>query len=190
MATKNIVILLSGNGSTLQAIIDAIKTYDWPIHIAAVISDKAKAYGLIRAQQAGITTHTIQRKDFAGKESHQQAIRLCIEQYPADLVVLAGFMRILTTEFVDYFHNRLLNIHPSLLPKYKGLDTYQRALDADEQFHGSTVHYVTSHVDGGPIIRQIAVFILPSDTRQSLCNKVQSQERWLYPQTIYQLLKD
>src|SRR5690554_5330935 len=152
-STCKIVVLISGSGSNLQAIMDDLADHP-SARICAVISNRADAYGLVRAQQAGIAQQVLSHKDFADRLSFDSALMQAIDQYQPDLVVLAGFMRILTPEFTRHYARRLLNIHPSLLPKYKGLNTHQRALDADDQQHGCSVHFVTEELDGGPVDRK------------------------------------
>lgn len=162
---KNIVVLISGNGSNLQAIIDScangtIKN----ARVAAVIANKADAYGLTRAQQANIDTITLLASDFADRQAYEQALAKTIDGYHPDVVVLAGFMRILDSAFVHHYQGRIFNIHPSLLPKYPGLNTHQRALEAGDSEHGTTVHFVTPELDGGPVVLQAKVPIF--STRQ------------------------
>lgn len=183
-ATCRIVVLISGNGSNLQAIIDQIKTGLIPAKIVAVISNKANAYGLQRAKSSGIATEVIGNNDFKDRAEYDSALAQCIDAYQPDLVVLAGFMRILTTEFVNRYHRRMLNIHPSLLPKFKGLRTHQRALDAEESEHGASVHFVTPELDGGPVVVQSTTKILQNDSAQSLAKRVHAIEHTIYPLVI------
>lgn len=179
-----IVVLISGNGSNLQAIIDAIKTHHWPIEIAAVISDQPTAYGLQRATQAGISTQVLSKAEYPRRADYDQHLKKIIDAYQPDLLVLAGFMRILTPEFVTHYQGKLINIHPSLLPNYKGLHTHQRALDAGEQYHGVSVHFVTEELDGGPLIAQMKFAIESNDDATSLQQRIHQLEHRLYPTII------
>lgn len=181
-----IVILISGNGSNLQAIINATQQYDYPVTIKAVISNKANAYGLQRAQQAKIPTVILNHTDFANRNHYDQALLKLIERYQPKLVILAGFMRILSADFVTHFAGRLLNIHPSLLPKYKGLNTHQRVLKADDKVHGCTVHFVSNELDSGKTIAQKQCEVENNDTIDSLRAKVHQLEYQLYPEVIRQ----
>ena len=157
MADCNVVVLISGSGSNLQALIDSIVQDGNPARIAAVICNRADAYGLVRAQNAGIPTRVLDHKQFDGREAFDAALIEAIDGFDPQLVVLAGFMRILTGDFVRHYEGRLLNIHPSLLPKYKGLHTHQRALEAGDREHGCSVHFVTEELDGGPLVVQAVV---------------------------------
>ena len=179
-----IVVLISGSGSNLQAIIDQIHQTDIPARIVAVISNKAEAYGLKRAEQAGIPARVLSHRDYASRENYDAALQQLIDSYHPDLIVLAGFMRILTDAFVEHYPGRMLNIHPSLLPKYKGLNTHQRALENGEREHGCSVHYVTPELDGGPVILQARVPVEIDDTPESLARRVHQQEHRIYPQVI------
>lgn len=182
---KKIIVLLSGNGSTLQAIIDACNSKQLTQGVlAAVISNKADAYGLIRAQKAHIATHVIESQPYSDRQYYDQLLINTIDQYHPDLIVLAGFMRILTPMFVNHYLGKILNIHPSLLPAYPGLHTYQRALENKEIEHGTTVHFVTEQLDGGPIILQVKVSIFAGDNEQTLSERVKTQERLIYPLVI------
>ena len=178
------VVLISGNGSNLQAIIDAVKEGALPIELRAVISNNAQANGLKRAAQAGIRTHVLSHKQFADRESFDEALQQLIDRYHPKLLVLAGFMRILTESFVRHYHGRMINIHPSLLPKYRGLNTPQRALQTGEKHHGATVHFVTHELDGGPAIIQAVVPVLDNDTNESLAARVLEQEHKIFPLAI------
>jgi phosphoribosylglycinamide formyltransferase-1 len=177
----SIVVLISGGGSNLQAIIDA--TQDGRIRgkIAAVISNKADAYGLERAKKANIPTRVLDHRDFDDRESFDAALGNLIEDFKPSLIILAGFMRILTEDFVRRFEGRMLNIHPSLLPKYRGLHTHKRAIEAGDNIHGASVHFVTPELDGGPAILQAEVPILEDDTPESLASRVLEQEHVIYP---------
>jgi len=181
--TCNIVVLISGSGSNLQAIMDDLT--DLPsAHICAVVSNRADAYGLVRAQQAGIAQHVLNHKDFADRLAFDNALMQVIDQYQPNLVVLAGFMRILTPEFTRHYAQRLLNIHPSLLPKHKGLDTHQRAIDAGDSEHGCSVHFVTEELDGGPVVIQAALPIQPNDNAEQLAQRVHALEHHIYPLAV------
>ncbi len=184
MAPKRIVVLISGSGSNLQAILD--QTLEGQINgkIAAVISNRPDAYGLTRAEQAGVDARLLDHKQFADRESFDAALVELIDSYQPDLVVLAGFMRILTPELVRHYHGRLFNIHPSLLPKYKGLHTHQRALEAGDAEHGCTVHFVTEELDGGPLIVQAKTDVLADDDEQSLQQRVHQLEHQIYPLAV------
>ncbi len=180
-----IVVLISGSGSNLQSIIDAA-TGDLPVDIRAVISNRPDAYGLTRASEAGINTAVLEHSNFADRESYDQALQELIDSYSPELVVLAGFMRILSDDFVRHYEGRMLNIHPSLLPKYRGLHTHARALEAGDKVAGCTVHYVTAELDAGPIILQARVPVLDNDTPETLAARVLEQEHKIYPQAIRQ----
>lgn len=180
-----IVVLLSGNGSTLQSLIDTIAEKGWPVTIAAVVSDKADAYGLTRAKEAGIPTEFIDRKAYPSREAFDEALVDVIRSYEAELIVLAGFMRILTAKFTQAFAGQVINIHPSLLPKYRGLDTYAQALAAGDAEHGSSVHFVTETLDGGPMIAQVRFAIVPGDNVDTLSAFTKQQERVLYPKIVH-----
>lgn len=180
----NVVVLISGSGSNLQALIDSISHEGNPARIAAVISNRADAYGLTRAQNAGITTAVLDHKQFDGREAFDAALVEAIDAHQPDLVVLAGFMRILSPAFVQHYSGRLLNIHPSLLPKYKGLHTHQRALQAGDREHGCSVHFVTEELDGGPLVVQAVVPVLADDSPESLAQRVHHQEHLIYPLAV------
>ncbi|MAI39111.1 phosphoribosylglycinamide formyltransferase [Alteromonas sp.] len=174
-------VLISGNGSNLQAIIDAIAAGRLNAVVSGVISNRPNAYGLERAADAGIEAICLDHTDFDDRASYDAALRAQIEAFGADCVVLAGFMRILTPEFVDAFAGKLVNIHPSLLPKYKGLHTHQRAIDNGDEEHGVSVHFVTPELDGGPVIIQCRVPVFEDDVASDLAERVQEQERRIYP---------
>jgi phosphoribosylglycinamide formyltransferase-1 len=188
--SKKIVVLISGSGSNLQAIMDAIDTDRINGTIACVISNKLDAYGLVRAQNAGIPTATLDHKEFDTRESFDEALQALIDQYAPDILVLAGFMRILTPGFVQHYQGKMLNIHPSLLPKYKGLHTHKRALEAGDTLHGCTVHLVTEELDGGPLVVQASVPVMPNDTEESLQQRVHQQEHVAYPLAVELLCAD
>lgn len=181
---KSIVVLISGNGSNLQAIIDQCQAKNIAGNVTAVISNKPDVYGLQRATDAGIPAHVLNNRDYTERADYDSALMQCIDQYQPDLVVLAGFMRILTADFVEHYHGKMLNIHPSLLPKYKGLHTHQRAIDAGDSEHGASVHFVTPDLDGGPIIIQSRVPIFADDQAEDLAERVQQQERSIYPLVV------
>lgn len=180
----NVVVLISGSGSNLQALIDSVAHDGNPARIAAVISNRADAYGLQRAKQAGIATELLDHKQFDGREAFDAALIQAIDAHQPDLVVLAGFMRILTPGFVQHYAGRLLNIHPSLLPKYKGLHTHQRALEAGDGEHGCSVHFVTEELDGGPLVVQAVLPVVADDTAESLASRVHQQEHHIYPLAV------
>lgn len=185
---KNIVILISGGGSNMAAIVQAAQQQDWErtlnARVAAVISNKADAKGLEFAEQQGIATAVLDHKAFASREDFDARLSEVIDQYQPTLVVLAGFMRILTPAFVQHYAGRLINIHPSLLPAFTGLHTHQRAIDAGCKFAGATVHQVTAELDVGPILEQAVVPVLPDDTAQTLAARVLVQEHAIYPRAI------
>lgn len=176
-----IVVLISGSGSNLQALIDARARGELPADIAAVISNRADAFGLERARRAQIATEVLDHQTFASREAFDAALRQRIDAYRPDLLILAGFMRILSAAFVRHYHGRLLNIHPSLLPKYPGLHTHQRALDAGDAEAGATVHFVTEELDGGPAIVQARVPVLDGDSAAALAQRVLQREHAIYP---------
>jgi len=177
---KNIVILISGRGSNLRALLEA----KLPCRIAAVISNRANAGGLKIAQAQGIPTAVVEHRDYADRDSFDAALAQTIDAFHPDFVVLAGFMRVLTEGFVARYHGRLINIHPSLLPSYGGLDTHTRALHDGVKIHGCTVHFVTPDLDHGPIIIQAAVPVLHHDTGQTLAARVLHEEHRIYPQAL------
>ena len=182
--TTRVVVLISGSGSNLQALIDGQKAGSLPVEIACVISNRPGVRGLERAAEAGIEALTLDHKSFASREAFDTELARQIDQYRPDLVVLAGFMRILTPEFTQRYQGRMLNIHPSLLPKYQGLHTHQRALDAGDSEHGVTVHFVTDELDGGPAAIQAVVPVIPGDDAASLAARVQQQEHVIYPLAV------
>ena len=192
MSLRNIVILISGGGSNMVAIAQAAQQQRWPqrygAHVAAVISNRADAGGLQLAQGQGIATAVVDHKAFADRAAFDAALACEIDSHQPALVVLAGFMRILTPEFVARYSGRLLNIHPSLLPAFPGLHTHQRAIDAGCCFAGATVHQVTAELDHGPILAQAVVPVLPGDTADSLAARILTQEHLIYPRAIAQWL--
>jgi phosphoribosylglycinamide formyltransferase-1 len=179
-----IVVLISGNGSNLQAIIDAVESGQLNARIQAVISNKPQAHGLQRARDAGIEAHALDHRDYPDRASFDQALQTLIDGYQPALVVLAGFMRILTEAFVDHYAARMLNIHPSLLPEFPGLNTHQRALDAGHRQHGVTVHFVTNELDSGPPVLQAVIEVDAEDTADSLAQRIHAQEHIIYPMAI------
>ena len=185
----NIVVLISGNGSNLQAIIDSCTNgIINNSQVTAVISNKADAYGLKRAQHANIEAVSIVATDYANPQDYDQALIEKINTYQPDVIILAGFMRILSANFVSHYQGKMLNIHPSLLPKYAGLNTHQRAIDAGDSEHGTSVHFVTEELDGGPVILQAKVPIFATDTIDNVIARVQQQEHNIYPLVIQWLL--
>ncbi|EFL4494635.1 phosphoribosylglycinamide formyltransferase [Escherichia fergusonii] len=180
----NIVVLISGNGSNLQAIIDACKVNKIKGTVRAVFSNKADAFGLERAREAGIPTHVLSANDFANRDAFDKQLIAEIDNYTPDIVVLAGFMRILSPTFVEHYAEKLLNIHPSLLPKYPGLHTHRQALENGDKEHGTSVHFVTDELDGGPVILQARVPVFAGDTEDDVTARVQTQEHAIYPLVI------
>lgn len=178
---KRIVVLVSGNGSNLQAMMEACKQGRLHATVAAVFSNRADAYGLERARDAGIPAHALDARDFAGREAFDAALADHIDAYAPDLVVLAGYMRILSAGFVRHYAGRMLNIHPSLLPKYPGLHTHRQALANGDADHGASVHFVTEELDGGPVILQAKVPVFDGDSEEDLQARVQVQEHQIYP---------
>ena len=181
---KRIVVLISGGGTNLQAIIDACKTNNIPGDVVAVISNKTDVYGLERAKNAGIPNKVLPHKSFSSRDDYDQSLITEIDAFKPDLIVLAGFMRILTPHFVQHFSGKLLNIHPSLLPKYQGLNTHQRAIDAKDSEHGVSVHFVTEELDGGPVILQAKVPVFEQDNADDLASRIHEQEYRIYPLVI------
>lgn len=178
-----VVVLISGSGSNLQALIDSLGE-DNPVRICAVISNRADAFGLQRARDADIATHVVQHKSFADRDAFDAALMDIIDSHQPGLVVLAGFMRILTAGFVRHYQGRLLNIHPSLLPRYKGLDTHRRALEAGDREHGCSVHFVTEELDGGPVAIQASFAIEPGMEIGALTDRVHAAEHVIYPLAV------
>lgn len=178
---KKVGVLISGRGSNLQALIDAAADPGYPAEIALVVSDKAGAGGLERARKAGIATQVIARGDFRDRDGFEGAITAALEAAGVELVCLAGFMRLLSSGFVGHWRDRLINIHPSLLPLLPGLDTHARALEMGLKLHGCSVHFVRTEMDSGPLIGQAAVPVLPDDTADSLATRVLEAEHRLYP---------
>ena len=179
-----LVVLISGNGSNLQAIIDDIANNNLPAQVVAVISNKADAYGLERAKQAGIEQSVLSHQNYDSREQYDIALKNLIDSFKPDLIILAGFMRILSNEFVNHYLQKMMNIHPSLLPKYKGLNTHQRVIDAGDKEHGCSVHFVTPELDDGPVILQATVEVKENDTAETLATRVHEQEHQIYPKAI------
>ncbi|MBP9722221.1 MAG: phosphoribosylglycinamide formyltransferase [Gammaproteobacteria bacterium] len=191
MQKFNIVILISGYGSNLKAIIDYVNNFNLPINISAVISSNNQAYGLTIAQQHNIATYILdsQRDSRHGSQDNlSSALLNIIHPYNPKLIILAGFMKILPEQFINYYPNKILNIHPSLLPKYPGLNTHQQVIDNNEPEHGCTIHYVTKDLDAGPIIAQQKIAVCHDDTKETLKLKVQKLEHELYPKVIASLI--
>ena len=187
---KNIVILISGRGSNMEAIVRAQQAEAWPARIAAVISNKPDAKGLAFAQAHGIPTAVVPNKEFPTREAFDAALQATIDSFEPDLVVLAGFMRILTAPFVEHYAGRMLNIHPSLLPLFPGLHTHRQALDAGVEEHGATVHFVTAELDHGPAVIQARIPVLPGDTEDSLAERLLAEEHVIYPQAVRLFIED
>ncbi|MEZ8649904.1 phosphoribosylglycinamide formyltransferase [Vibrio splendidus] len=178
---KNIVVLVSGSGSNLQAILDACDSHTIDASVKAVFSNKADAFGLERAKSAGVDAHSVNPKEFNSREEFDHELMIQIDAYQPDLIVLAGYMRILSSEFVRHYAGKMINIHPSLLPKYPGLHTHQRAIDAQDKEHGTSVHFVTEELDGGPVILQAKVPVFEGDGADMLASRVLTQEHCIYP---------
>ncbi|MDR1311262.1 MAG: phosphoribosylglycinamide formyltransferase [Burkholderiaceae bacterium] len=187
---KKIVVLISGRGSNLLAIVRAMEKEKWRARVVAVISSTPDANGLAIAAAAGISSETINVAHFPDRVSYDAALREAIDCYAPDLLLLAGFMRILTDEFVNHYAGRMINIHPSLLPAFTGTRTHQRALDAGVRVHGATVHFVTPQLDAGPVIAQAVVPVLPDDTEEMLAHRVLEQEHILYPRVVRWFVED
>ena len=187
---KNIVILISGRGSNMEAVVRAARSEGWPARVAAVISNRTDAGGLAFAQAHGIPTAVVPSKNYPDRASFDAALQHEIDRFAPDLVVLAGFMRILTAPFVAHYEGRMLNIHPSLLPAHPGLDTHRKCLEAGEREHGATVHFVTAELDHGPMVAQARVPVLPGDTEASLSARVLAEEHKLYPYAVRLFVED
>ncbi|XTZ39458.1 phosphoribosylglycinamide formyltransferase [Salmonella enterica] len=181
---KNIVVLISGNGSNLQAIIDACKQKKINGTLQAVFSNKADAFGLERAREAGIPAHALLASQLASRDAFDRELMHEIDAYAPDLVVLAGYMRILSPAFVEHYQGRMLNIHPSLLPKYPGLNTHRQVLENGDEEHGTSVHFVTDELDGGPVILQAKVPVFEGDTEEDITERVRAQEHAIYPLVV------
>lgn len=188
MAKKRLAVLISGRGTNLQSLLDAAAAPDWPAEIVLVLSNKEDAAGLRRAEASGVATRVIPHRDFGkgetGRAAFDAAVTAALEDARADLVCLAGFMRILTADFVGRWRGRLINIHPSLLPAFKGLDVHRRMIEAGVKIAGCTVHFVTEEMDAGPIIGQAAVPVLGRDDAESLAARILAEEHRLYPSCV------
>lgn len=187
---KKIVILISGRGSNMEAIVRACEAQRWPARVAAVIANRADAKGLIFARSQGIATVAVDSKTYPERALFEAALAEAIDSFTPDLIVLAGFMRVLTAAFVERYANRILNVHPSLLPSFRGLNTHQRALDSGVKIHGATVHFVNSELDGGPIIAQSAVPVMVDDDETTLAARVLASEHILYPRVVRWFVED
>ncbi len=183
------VILISGRGSNMQSIINAIQSDELDAEVTAVISNRPDAAGLTFARNAGIANEILDHKNFTTREAFDQELMQLIDSFDPDYVVLAGFMRILSREFVQHYANRLINIHPSLLPKFKGMHTHKRAIDAGETEHGASVHFVTEELDAGPVILQAKVPVMADDTEETLAARVLLEEHKLYPDALRLLIQ-
>ncbi len=190
MGRVKLAVLISGRGSNLQSIIDACAAPDFPAEIEIVISNRPDAFGIERAKNAGLKTAILDHKNFATREAFEDALQDILTAQPIDLVCLAGFMRVLTSTFVNKWTGRMINIHPSLLPKFKGLHTHERAIEAGENESGCTLHYVTPDMDDGPIILQRKVSIAKDETPDSLAAKILREEHIAYPDAIRAVIKD
>jgi phosphoribosylglycinamide formyltransferase-1 len=181
---KRIVILISGRGSNMRSIVQACKAEGWPARVVAIIANRPDAAGLAWAAEHGIATEVVDHKVFAAREAFDAALARAIDDHAPDLVVLAGFMRILGAGFVRRYEGRMLNIHPSLLPAFPGLHTHRRAIEAGCKLAGATVHFVTAELDHGPIVLQAAVPVLPGDDEEALSERVLAQEHVIYPRAV------
>lgn len=182
MSKTSAAVLISGSGSNLQAIIDEVAAERLDLDVSVVLSNQRDAHGLERARKAGIATECLPHQEFATRELYDAALVETLDRYQPDLIILAGFMRILTGTFVNHYGGRVLNIHPSLLPKFPGLDTHERAIEAGEKWHGCTVHFVTEDLDGGPPIIQGRVPVMPDDSAATLAARVLEVEHRIYPE--------
>ncbi len=181
---RNIVILISGRGSNMEAIVKAAAAEQWPARVAAVVSNRADAEGLQFAEAHGIDTAVVANRDYATREAFDAALQQTIDRFKPDVVVLAGFLRILTAGFVEHYAARMLNVHPSLLPAFPGLHTHRQALEAGVKTHGATVHFVTAELDHGPIVAQAEVEVRQGDTEDTLAARVLEQEHIIYPRAV------
>jgi phosphoribosylglycinamide formyltransferase-1 len=181
---KRIVLLISGRGSNMEAIVQRCAADGWPAQVVAVISNRPQAKGLDFARAHGIATAIVDHKHYTLRSDFDAALATAIDAFEPDVVALAGFMRVLGTEFVEHYAGRLLNIHPSLLPKYKGLHTHQRALEAGDSEHGCSVHFVTEELDGGPLVVQAVIPVQSDDSPESLAQRVHTQEHLIYPLAV------
>lgn len=190
ISKKRIGVLLSGGGTNLQALINACRDGNFPARIAVVISNHPKAYGLKRAQQNNLPTVVVEQNHYLNREHFDQALREVLDHAGVDLICLAGFMRILSSSFVQHYQGRLLNIHPSLLPAFPGLNVHQKALDAGVRFSGATVHFVDEGVDTGPIVIQAVVPVLQDDNAEHLAKRILKQEHRIYPMAVRLFAED
>ena len=174
----------------MEAIVRTFNQEKWPARLSAVISNRADAAGLGFAEKTGILTRVVSHKDFPDRVSYDAVLQKTIDEYQPDLVILAGFMRILTTDFVEHYTGRMINIHPSLLPSFRGLHTHQQAIDAGVRVHGATVHFVTPELDGGPIIAQALVPVFPDDDEDKLAERVLEQEHRIYPRVVRLIVEE
>jgi len=188
-AMKNIVILISGRGSNMEAIVKAAQVEGWPARVAAVVSNRADAAGLEFAEAHGIATAVVSNRDYTTREAFDAALQETLDRYEPDLVVLAGFLRILTPGFVEHYAGRMLNIHPSLLPAFPGLHTHRQAIEAGAKTHGATVHFVTAELDHGPIVAQAEVEVQAGDTEETLAARVLPQEHIIYPRAVREFVE-
>ncbi len=184
----NVAILISGRGSNMAALVKAISAADYPATVVGVISDNAEAGGLSLAREQGIKAIALPRSEFASKAEHEAAIQTQLEGWGAEIVCLAGYMRLFSADFIEKWPARFINIHPSLLPKFKGLDTHQRVLEAGDPEHGSTVHYVTAGMDEGPVLAQARIVVESGDTVETLTERVLVEEHKLYPMALRKLI--
>lgn len=190
MIKKRVAIFISGGGSNMETLIKAASAPDYPAEIVAVFSDKPQAGGIAKAQAAGVTTYIFVRKDFASKQEHEQAILEQLAALNPDIICLAGYMRLLSADFIKPYTGRILNIHPSILPLFAGLDTHQRAIDAGMKIAGCTVHLVTEGMDEGPILAQAAVPVYHDDDKDSLGARVLTVEHQIYPLTLKNFINE
>lgn len=184
MTRKRVVVAISGRGSNMAALVQAAREGDYPAEIVGVVSDNPEAPGLLYASSAGIPTRVVPRQDFASREAHDAGLDAAIASFGGEILALAGYMRLLQPAFVERWAGRMINIHPSLLPLFKGLDTHRRALEAGVRLHGCSVHFVTLETDDGPIIAQAAVPVLVADTEETLAARVLKAEHRLYPHAL------
>ncbi|MGJ3352705.1 phosphoribosylglycinamide formyltransferase [Providencia sp. Je.9.19] len=187
---KKIVVLISGSGSNLQSLIDGCHNGTINADIVAVVSNQSDAYGIIRAQEAGIPALCLNAKNYLSRDEYDAALLETIAQYQPDLVVLAGFMRILSSNFVKNFSGKMLNIHPSLLPKYPGLHTHRKALENGDKEHGTSVHFVTEELDGGPVILQAKIPLFTDDTEYGVIERIKTKEHHIYPMVVQWFVND
>ena len=189
MSRKRVAVLISGRGSNMEALIRAAKAPDYPAEIVLVLSDNPEAQGLETARSEGIPARPVARSSHGSKRAHEEAIQKALDEFGVEIVCLAGFMRLLSGEFLDPWKGRIINIHPSLLPKHKGLDTHARAIEAGDAKHGCSVHHVTAGMDEGPVICQAEVPVLPDDTADKLAARVLEQEHRLYPLALEEIAR-